>query len=969
MKQQNFQTKKTREITGLVLLALAVFLAVAYYLPGARTGALGVFFLRIGRGLFGPLAYALPVLLVYCALEIWLEKQPVFTRMRMLNVLVLSFLLSALLHIATIDLAQLVDLAKKSGGEAKATLFLQKLWLLSADPMYVPHLASSFPGGIFGGLPAVSLQALAGQIGAYILIILGIIIELVLIFNLSLSALMAGLFGRTKEVYRQVRDSDRQAASERGEQSRFWSRLLQEDENNLPWVEEEKEQESGSLSVLLHDDSTYESIQFPEQSVEGGEARILNFKVKSESDISPLTPAERTKFLQGGQSRFTERNEQHWSFGSASGTSRTVENKQPLASGLSSFILPDAKHDVDDGEDEDEVREVVHPVKIEKILSLSETWMEQEDVMLASESEDTWEPGMELYPAPTRIHADENKEWDSPAEIHTESLPASDIAQDIGDHFVDEAMDHEDIDEMMTEPETSVHEASAIQINPTSSHGHTAEQRLTKQALPQPYQFPQYELLRREQNTSQGNGGENAQQIAHKLEEALLSFGVKAKVINVTRGPSITRFELSPAPGVKVSKIQNLADDIALNLAAVSIRIEAPIPGKAAIGIEIPNKEPQMVGLRELLEHDSFRSSKAPLLVALGRDIPGQPVYCDLRKMPHMMIAGATGSGKSVCINAILMSLLYHAHPDDVKLLLIDPKVVELKVYNGIPHLLAPVVTDPKKAANTLNWAVVEMDRRYNMFADVGARDYSSYAQVAKERELERLPLVLIIVDELADLMMTAANEVEGSIARLAAKARAAGIHLIIATQRPSVDVITGVIKANIPSRIAFAVSSQIDSRTILDSQGAEKLLGRGDMLYNPQNFPKSQRAQGAFVSDAEVEAVVSFLKAQNYTSYDQQFAERIVSTSATGASKEKDAEEQDELFDQAVEIILDAGYASVSILQRRMNIGYPRAARLIDSMESAGIIGPFEGSKPRKVRITRAQWQNRGDAEEKADV
>lgn len=443
-----------------------------------------------------------------------------------------------------------------------------------------------------------------------------------------------------------------------------------------------------------------------------------------------------------------------------------------------------------------------------------------------------------------------------------------------------------------------------------------------------------------------------------KLVDTLASFGVEATVVNVTHGPAITRFELSPGPGIKVSRIVNLTDDLALAMAAVGVRIEAPIPGKAAIGIEIPNSETTPVTLRSLIDSPTFKKNSSPLTVALGRDIPGNPILCDLSTMPHLLIAGATGSGKSVCINSILISILCKATPDEVKLIMIDPKVVELSMYNGIPHLLAPVVTDPKKAANTLNWAVGEMTRRYSLFAEASVRDFKGYNEELKMNREPSLPLILIVIDELADLMQIASKEVEESIARLTAMARAAGIHLLIATQRPSVDVITGVIKANIPSRIAFAVSSQVDSRTILDMGGAEKLLGRGDMLYYPQSMAKPQRGQGAFVSDGEVEAVIDYLKAQNLGTYDPDTAEAIVSASlAHNGDFAANANGEDELLSQAVDIVLTAGCASVSILQRRMNIGYPRAARLIDTMQDKGYIGAFEGSKPRKLLITQTQW------------
>ena len=416
-------------------------------------------------------------------------------------------------------------------------------------------------------------------------------------------------------------------------------------------------------------------------------------------------------------------------------------------------------------------------------------------------------------------------------------------------------------------------------------------------------------------------------------------------------------------PGVKVSRIVNLADDIALALAAIAVRIEAPIPGKSAIGIEIPNKQTSAVLLRGILEEPSYRQQDAPLLSALGRDIQGEPILCDLSKMPHLLIAGATGSGKSVCINSILISLLYRTSPEDLRLVMVDPKVVELSVYNGIPHLLQPVITDPKKATHGLSWAVEEMNRRYRLFADAHVRDFGSYNRwVAEgnthENEMmtaRKLPYIVIIIDELSDLMATAAADVEDAISRLTAMARAAGMHLIIATQRPSVDVITGVIKANIPSRIAFAVASQVDSRTILDQAGAEKLLGKGDMLYAPQSASKSLRGQGAFVTDREVEAVVRYLKDRYGEQYDEEVAEAIEKAGSSGGGVgigATDEEDLDELIDDAMSVVLDNEYASISLLQRRLNVGYPRAARMVDQLHDLGAIGPFEGSKPRKVTV-----------------
>ncbi len=471
------------------------------------------------------------------------------------------------------------------------------------------------------------------------------------------------------------------------------------------------------------------------------------------------------------------------------------------------------------------------------------------------------------------------------------------------------------------------------------------------------YVYPPYDLL--VEDMDQGGSKNYRNQVlegAKKLEETLGSFGVSAKVINVTRGPSVTRYELQPSAGVKVSRIVNLSDDIALNLAAPGIRLEAPIPGKAAIGIEVPNKEVNMVRARDVIESQEFAQHQSKLAFAVGKDVSGETIIIDIAKMPHLLIAGATGSGKSVCINSLIVSLLYKATPEEVKLLMIDPKVVELGIYNGIPHLLIPVVTEPKKAAGALNWAVQEMVNRYKLFADKAVRDIKGYNELmARTGEQPMMPQIVIIIDELADLMMVAPNDVEDAICRLAQMARAAGMHLVIATQRPSVDVITGVIKANIPSRISFAVSSQIDSRTILDMAGAEKLLGRGDMLLHPVGKAKPVRVQGANITDAEVEKVVDFVKSQGSAAYDEDIIEGI---NSEDSSVSNDSGDNDELLPRAIELVVEAGQASVSLIQRKFKVGYARAARIVDQMEARGIVGGFEGSKPRQILISRQQWQ-----------
>ena len=483
------------------------------------------------------------------------------------------------------------------------------------------------------------------------------------------------------------------------------------------------------------------------------------------------------------------------------------------------------------------------------------------------------------------------------------------------------------------------------------------------------YEFPSIKILGVNKDSEKNIDKKAIHAVAVKLQKTLASFGVEAKVIDITRGPTVTRYELAPSIGVKVSRIVNLADDIALNLAAKSIRIEAPIPGKAAVGIELPNEKPQAVYIREILESKNFKEHSSHLAFALGKDAANDEIVGDIAKMPHVLIAGATGSGKSVCINSLIVSLLYKSKPSDVKMILIDPKMVELSGYNGIPHLLIPVVTDPKKAAGALNWAVNEMVNRYNLFASKGVKDIKGYNKVIEDLgEAGKLPQIVIIIDELADLMMVAPNDVEDAICRLAQMARAAGMHLVIATQRPSVDVITGIIKANVPSRIAFTVSSNVDSRTILDSAGAEKLLGKGDMLYFPVGATKPQRIQGTWISEKEIETIVASIKKDDVVTYDDKIIKSIENTQLKGKGSKsnlekdpddiEDAPSEDPLLNDAIDLVVDMGQASASMLQRRFKIGYSRAGRIVDQMEERGIVSCYEGSKPRKLLISKTEWQ-----------
>ncbi|MDR0270019.1 DNA translocase FtsK 4TM domain-containing protein [Paenibacillus sp.] len=571
-------------------------------------------------------------------------------------------------------------------------------------------------------------------------------------------------------------------------------------------------------------------------------------------------------------------------------------------------------------------------------------------------------------------NGEEHDEFSSPADHSNRSGPdpSSPIIRDFFEQVKSEgSMDEEEWDEneLMTNmphetsrlaahEETRTSSGQVLESNTAAGDLLHAEEAVQAAEVsppsppPKPYKLPPFRLLAKPQNGGKAGDQNDYMQTARKLEATLESFGVRAKVLEVVRGPAVTRYEIQPDIGVKVSRIVSLTDDIALALAAKDIRMEAPIPGKSAIGIEVPNNEVSLVTMREVMETPIFQDAQSKLSIAFGRDISGQTIVGNLAKMPHLLVAGATGSGKSVCINGIITSILYKAKPDEVKFLMVDPKMVELNVYNGIPHLMAPVVTDPKRASLALKKIVVEMEKRYELFSKSGTRNIEGYNNLMKDNLPAVLPYIVVIVDELADLMMVAAHDVEEAITRLAQMARAAGIHLIIATQRPSVDVITGVIKANIPSRIAFGVSSQVDSRTILDMAGAEKLLGRGDMLFMPMGSSKPIRVQGAFMTDQEVETIVNYVREQGEAKYDETLVPEVDESQPNGD------EELDELYDQAVQIVLEAKQASVSLLQRRMRVGYTRAARLIDSMEARGIIGPYEGSKPREVLVSLEQYQ-----------
>ena len=886
-----------KEVTGVIYFAFAVVFGISYYLPAAATGMLGKILRSFGMGLLGIAAYAIPVLLIYASIDYFLEKRKNIAPFRVRSVLMLLLCASTLMAVITVTPESIRMLCLDStGNEALASRAISVLWKSGIDSSMIKGLTDDLilTGGVIGGSLALALRLLAAKTGAIIIITAFTLAQIIVIFNISLSRTAT----RTAEAIRATTQRATEAFRNGRESFRTSGRFANETN------------ESEHIADIFDEEYAVDVSPFDELPYEKHPGFIdLN------GTDAPMTASS----YRCGDTPFDMDlnkppvpNSQH-----TSGSQTPVQKKVNT----------------------DFIREATNPIPTGNDPKLNEM-----PGFLQTKKESTW-LDITVNPSGTsskvinhipikRIDVNGSEYEVSPQTNSKETLPESDA-----------------------QANSSAVKPGAARSGVSSSGGsgsagrHSSQRPLYRAAPPA--------LLKADRQEEAARSSKNALAAqGKKLVDTLASFGVEATVVNVTHGPAITRFELAPGPGIKVSRIVNLTDDLALAMAAVGVRIEAPIPGKSAIGIEIPNAETVPVSLRSLIDSPSFRKLESPLAVALGRDIPGNPIFCDLSTMPHLLIAGATGSGKSVCINAILISILCKATPDEIKLIMIDPKVVELSMYNGIPHLLAPVVTDPKKAANTLNWAVGEMTRRYALFAEASVRDFRGYNEVLKINREPTVPLILIVIDELADLMQVASKEVEESIARLTAMARAAGIHLLIATQRPSVDVITGVIKANIPSRIAFAVSSQVDSRTILDMGGAEKLLGRGDMLYYPQSMAKPQRGQGAFVTDGEVEAVIDYLKAQNMGTYDPKEAEAIVSASSGPSGESTHTKgEDDELLPQAVDIVLMAGTASVSILQRRMNIGYPRAARLIDVMQEKGYIGSFEGSKPRKLLINQTQW------------
>ena len=770
-------------------------------------------------------------------------------------------------------------------------------------------------GGVIGGAICISTTSAFGVAGGYVIIVLVLLISLILVTQKSFFGFVFRVWDAVCALARDGRDMYMEGQPERDlrKELRVQERRQRKEERQAQRIRE--------LEEALAEDAEDENAAAKAEKENAGE---------TEASKKSASKKKRTGFLEGTKLAPCE--------------NKTEDMGTPVP-------LQEADFEIHRAEPVYEEPVYEEPVYEEPEVH-EEQGFEPEEKMPYEEPQAHYVTELHRdYGAPQEIYPEAEPDYD-PQPVQSETVYKSDATVDASE----------------SQPTVAAEKVpSQPAKNPKSSPKEIENgiQNIQKEIIQKnevvkkEYHYPPLKLLKR-------GSDEHLRKTAKKLQDTLHNFGVNVTVTNVSCGPTVTRYELQPEMGVKVSKIVNLADDIKLNLATPDIRIEAPIPGKAAVGIEVPNKENHAVMLRELLQSQEFQTAKSKLAFAVGKDIAGKPVVTDIAKMPHLLIAGATGSGKSVCINTLIVSILYKAKPEEVKLIMIDPKVVELSVYNGIPHLLIPVVTDPKKAAGALNWAVTEMMGRYNTFAEFGVRNLQEYNRKVDDMRIpegeerpERMPQIVIVVDELADLMMVAPGEVEDAICRLAQLARAAGIHLIIATQRPSVNVITGLIKANMPSRIAFSVSSGVDSRTILDMNGAEKLLGKGDMLFYPQGYQKPARLQGAFVSDEEVSAIVDFLADKNPgTQYNAQIEQQVntVSLSAGGASS---GDERDVYFVDAGKFIIEKEKASIGMLQRMFKIGFNRAARIMDQLCDAGVVGPEEGTKPRKVLMSQEQFEN----------
>ncbi len=904
-----------REAALWLILALCIIVFISFFGIGGYVGSL---ISDVCFGVFGVFAYLFPVLVFFAAAFALSNRGS--------SVALIKVAACVLLFLCLCTAADLI------GGPEYGDVY-------SASQIYAVCASMKQGGGVIGGSVCYALVPAIGTAGTAVLLIVFALICIVLI---SQRSLLRGVRHQGSRVYQSAKESserrreerekreerDRQAVQERADKAEPVK--LQTGDSPARHTERLSSVSAGEASFTAGD--SFQSLG----GTQSAEAEYTR-QPKNQKKTQTANPENRqldvsVMFPSSSSARRTEHR--------ASGvtTDTKIEAEKPRAKADVQELHPPkpaAAPEAAEGANYIDLSQE-YPLHIEGVEEEPEEEPYEEPVQKAA--------AVKAPVAGQDKAAEETAGAEAPAEDGEEQTAAAQSAQ------------------------------GKIRHNPRSSEKEIAEgiasveaeaEQAAKNVRPE-YVYPPLDLLKKGSHKTKKGQEQEIRQTAAKLQQTLDSFGVHVTVTNVSCGPSVTRYELLPEQGVKVSRIVSLADDIKLNLAAADIRIEAPIPGKSAVGIEVPNNDNSTVALRDILESDEFVNHKSRLAFATGKDIAGKVVVSDIAKMPHLLIAGATGSGKSVCINTLIMSILYKASPDEVKLIMIDPKVVELSVYNGIPHLLIPVVTDPKKAAGALNWAVAEMTDRYAKFAEVGARDLAGYNQkvealqdVDDENKPQKLPQIVIIVDELADLMMVAPGEVEDSICRLAQLARAAGLHLVIATQRPSVNVITGLIKANMPSRIAFAVSSGVDSRTIIDMYGAEKLLGKGDMLFYPQGYQKPARVQGAFVSDEEVADVVDFLKGNNESvSYDAEMEEQI-QKAEQAASAAKSADDNDELFAEAGKFIIEKDKASIGMLQRVFKIGFNRAARIMDQLADAGVVGPEEGTKPRRILMNEEQFEN----------
>ncbi|RHD33177.1 DNA translocase FtsK [Blautia obeum] len=879
-------------------------------------------------GVMGILAYLFPLLIFGCAVFLVSNRRNPLAYKKALAVLLFCIFLCGLIQLLTEGYMPSMTLAD----------------YYSVSSVY--HTG----GGVIGGAICISTTSAFGVAGGYVIIVLVLLISLILITQKSFFGFVFRVWDAICALARDGRDMYMEGQPERDlrKELRVQERRQRREERQAQRIRE--------LEEALAEDAAAED----ENAVAKAEKGTANKTADTEANTKEKETVKETKAANKGILRKKRS-------GFLEGTKLTPRENAAEDAGAP-VPLQEADFEIHRAE----------PVYEESVYEESEVQEEQspyteEQSLYAEDQPPVYTESTLSYEEPQNNYvAEQHRDYGAPQEIYPEAEPDYDPQQ-----VQSETVYKSDatVDTSEFQPTVAVEKApSQPAKNPKSSPKEiesgiqNIQKEITQknEEVKKEYHYPPLKLLKRGDGKSQGDSDEHLRKTAKKLQDTLHNFGVNVIVTNVSCGPTVTRYELQPEMGVKVSKIVNLADDIKLNLATPDIRIEAPIPGKAAVGIEVPNKENHAVMLRELLQSQEFQTAKSKLAFAVGKDIAGKPVVTDIAKMPHLLIAGATGSGKSVCINTLIVSILYKAAPEDVKLIMIDPKVVELSVYNGIPHLLIPVVTDPKKAAGALNWAVTEMMGRYNTFAEFGVRNLQEYNRKVDgmripegEERPERMPQIVIVVDELADLMMVAPGEVEDAICRLAQLARAAGIHLIIATQRPSVNVITGLIKANMPSRIAFSVSSGVDSRTILDMNGAEKLLGKGDMLFYPQGYQKPARLQGAFVSDEEVSAIVDFLADKNPgTQYNTQIEQQVntVGMSAGGTSS---GDERDVYFVDAGKFIIEKEKASIGMLQRMFKIGFNRAARIMDQLCDAGVVGPEEGTKPRKVLMSQEQFEN----------